>query len=167
MWSMSTDTGPSKHSVDPISLREMADDCERFNNTPPIQAEECQRLYLRVTRHAPRYLREAAEALEQMRPHETTDDALSLMYECRDALALYSQHEELYRKIWRWCQERQQKGSPEEPAGKLEHDEECENCGEGWSKHLTNKLICPDAAIQDVYRFRQKLSPQKASGNEQ
>lgn len=49
----------------------MADDCERFNNTPPIQAEEYQRLYLRVTRYAPRYLREAAEQLEQMRQGET------------------------------------------------------------------------------------------------
>ena len=56
-----------KHVVDPGSLREMADDCERFNNTPPIQAEDYQRLYLRVTRYAPRYLREAAEQLEQMR----------------------------------------------------------------------------------------------------
>jgi len=64
----------SKHVVDPVSLREMADDCERFNNTPPIQAEDYQRLYLRITRYAPRYLREAAEQLEQMRPDETSDD---------------------------------------------------------------------------------------------
>lgn len=48
--------------------------------------------------------------------------------------------------------------SPEETSGESLHDEECANCGAGWSKHLTNKLICPDAAIADVYRFRQELT---------
>jgi len=46
-----------------------------------------------------------------------------------------------------------------EPKGDVLHDEECDNCGAPWSKHLTNKLICPDAAIAEVYRFRQKGQP--------
>jgi hypothetical protein len=54
----------TKHITTPQDLREMADDCERFNDTPPIQAAEVQRLYLRITRYAPRYFREAAEQLE-------------------------------------------------------------------------------------------------------
>lgn len=41
------------------------------------------------------------------------------------------------------------------------YDEECMNCGLGWSKHLTDKLICPDAAIADVYRFRQETEEQR------
>jgi hypothetical protein len=52
---------------------------------------------------------------------------------------------------------------PEEPAGKPIHDEECANCGAPWSRHLTDKLICPDAAIHDAYKFRQ-ATPLKAGG---
>lgn len=52
---------------------------------------------------------------------------------------------------------------PSETTEKPLHDEECENCGAPWSKHLTNKLICSDAAILNVYRFRQKGSPLEPS----
>lgn len=48
----------------------------------------------------------------------------------------------------------QLKPKPVETTGKRSHDEKCDNCGAPWSVHLTNKLICPDAAIQDAYRFR-------------
>jgi hypothetical protein len=51
-------------------LREMAADCEKFNQTPPIQATEYERLYLRITRYAPRYMTEAAEEIERLsRPY--------------------------------------------------------------------------------------------------
>lgn len=56
----------ANHITTALDLREMADDCERFNDTPPIEAEQFQRLYLRITRYAPRYLREAAQQLEAM-----------------------------------------------------------------------------------------------------
>jgi hypothetical protein len=50
----------------PLDLREMSSDCEKFNQTPPIQAAEYQRLYLRITRYAPRYLGEAADLIERL-----------------------------------------------------------------------------------------------------
>lgn len=76
----------SKYVVDPKSLREMADDCESFNNTPPIHAQEYQRLYLRVTRYAPRYLREAAEQLEQMTAPSFADRLRKRVEEIREGL---------------------------------------------------------------------------------
>lgn len=66
-----------------------------------------------------RLLREAAEravlghtriALQEPLRRALEGPPLTLMYECRDALALHDQHNELYLKVWKWCQERQQKG---------------------------------------------------------
>jgi hypothetical protein len=37
--------------------------------------------------------------------HETSDAPLGLMYECRDALSLHDQHNELYLRVWKWCRE--------------------------------------------------------------
>lgn len=52
---------------------------------------------------------------------------------------------------------------PEDPAGERIHDTTCANCGAAWSVHLTNRLICPDAAIPDVYKFKDPNSPEKAT----
>lgn len=57
------------------------------------------------------------------------------------------------------------RSTAETTVGRALHDEECANCGEGWSKHLTNRLICPDAAIPDGYRFAQ-APPPKATGEQ-
>jgi hypothetical protein len=45
----------------------MAAACEQFNQTPPIKSDEYQRLYLRITRYAPRYMTEAADEIERLR----------------------------------------------------------------------------------------------------
>ena len=50
----------------PTDLREMAAECQQFNETPPIKSDEYQRLYLRITRYVPRYMAEAAAELERL-----------------------------------------------------------------------------------------------------
>ena len=57
-----------------------------------------------------------------------------------------------------WAANFMSRSAVETPAKR--DDTQCANCGQGWSAHLTNKLICPDAAIADVYRFRDPAMPQ-------
>lgn len=54
----------------------------------------------------------AADEIERLMSFE--NGVLGLMYECRDALVLDDQHAELYQRVWKWCQERQCKGSSDE-----------------------------------------------------
>lgn len=38
--------------------------------------------------------------------NEKLQEAIDLLYECRDMLALYDgRHAELYERVWKWCQE--------------------------------------------------------------
>ena len=55
-----------KTALTSLELRELAADCEKFNKTPPIESFEYQRLYLRITRYAPRCLGEAADELDRL-----------------------------------------------------------------------------------------------------
>ena len=59
----------------------------------------------------------AADEIERLMSSE--NGVLGLMYECRDALVLDAQHAELYQRIWKWCQERQCKGFPDETLAPL------------------------------------------------
>jgi hypothetical protein len=86
----------TKHITTPQDLREMAAECERFNNTPLIQAEEYQRLYLRITRYAPRYLRKAADKIDTLRA----------------ALVRYGQHDSSGMSDQPGCQKSRMGGGP-------------------------------------------------------
>lgn len=39
--------------------------------------------------------------------------------------------------------------------------DECDNCGEPRSKHVTDRLICPDTAVPDVYRWSSKKTGER------
>jgi hypothetical protein len=46
----------------------------------------------------------------------------------------------------------------------VQPDEKCGNCGDDYSKHLGERLICPDAAMPDIYRWTAEPTQVKAGG---
>jgi hypothetical protein len=47
----------------------------------------------------------------------------------------------------------------------VQPDEKCGNCGDDYSKHLGERLICPDAAMPDIYRWTAEPTQVKAAGD--
>lgn len=101
--------------------------------------------------------RQSARYLMQiLQPVETTDaHEVRLLLRAHKQLKRYSEIDPVAIEIEQYVAALPK--SPEEPAGKPIHDEQCANCGSPWSRHLTNKLICPDAAIPDAHKFRQAI----------
>jgi hypothetical protein len=50
------------------------------------------------------------------------------------------------------------------PETTVQPDEKCGNCGDDYSKHLGERLICPDAAMPDIYRWTAEPTQVKAEG---
>jgi hypothetical protein len=47
-------------------------------------------------------------------------EAIDLLYECRDMLALYDgRHAELYKKVWEWCRANRNAAQSSEPGASL------------------------------------------------
>jgi hypothetical protein len=51
------------------------------------------------------------------------------------------------------------------PETTVQPDEKCGNCGDDYSKHLGERLICPDAAMPDIYRWTAEPTQVKAAGD--
>lgn len=101
-----------------------------------------------------RALRAAEAELARYRAEDSDTDRAMYKMQAEHAVALRREEEKGYARALRdtrYTDNQRVTATPLTVTGKSLHDEECENCGEPWSKHLTNKLICPDAGTYDVY----------------
>jgi hypothetical protein len=62
------------------------------------------------------------------------------------------------------CSQGRPNRTPEHPETTVQPDEKCGNCGDDYSKHLGERLICPDAAMPDIYRWTAEPTQVKAGG---